>query len=344
MGKKFDVVIGNPPYQQEAQGTGTRDTPLYHLFTDAAYSVGKKVVLITPARFLSKAGLTPKAWNEKMLSDTHLSVEHFEPDAERLFPGTGIKGGVVVTYRDEGRSVMPIGTFTATPELNTILTRVASAGEQSIAELVSSSSAHRYTVLMHAENPRARQLMSSSAQFKVNTNAFDQLPFLFHVERPDDGQDYVRTLGLSQNKREYRWIRAAYLQGPKSMSNFKVAISKANGTGKFGEALAAPTVLGPGTAVTQSFITVGDFSDETTAEACLKYIKTKFCRTLLSVLKTTQDNPARVWGHIPLQDFTTASDIDWSKSIPEIDQQLYAKYSLDAEEIAFIEEKVKPMA
>jgi 23S rRNA G2445 N2-methylase RlmL len=69
MTKKFDVVIGNPPYQEEAQGDGTRDTPVYHLFMDAAYEVGTKAVLITPARFLFNAGFTPKAWNEKMLAD-----------------------------------------------------------------------------------------------------------------------------------------------------------------------------------------------------------------------------------------------------------------------------------
>lgn len=74
MSKKFDVVIGNPPYQEEAKGAGTRDTPVYHLFMDAAYEVGKKAVLITPARFLFNAGFTPKAWNKKMLADPHLSV------------------------------------------------------------------------------------------------------------------------------------------------------------------------------------------------------------------------------------------------------------------------------
>ena len=100
MSKKFDVVIGNPPYQEEAQGGGTRDTPVYHLFMDAAYEVGKKAVLITPARFLFNAGFTPKAWNEKMLADPHLTVPHYVPNSDDLFPGTTIKGGIAVTYRD----------------------------------------------------------------------------------------------------------------------------------------------------------------------------------------------------------------------------------------------------
>ena len=81
MSKKFDVVIGNPPYQEEAKGAGTRDTPVYHRFMDAAYEVGEKAVLITPARFLFNAGFTPKAWNEKMLSDPHLRVPVYVPNS-----------------------------------------------------------------------------------------------------------------------------------------------------------------------------------------------------------------------------------------------------------------------
>lgn len=73
------------------------------------------------------------------------------------------------------------------------------------------------------------------------------------------------------------------------------------------------------------------------------YIRTKFARILLGVLKTTQDVTPQKWRYVPLQDFTSASDIDWSCSIPEIDQQLYAKYGLDETEISFIESHVKEM-
>ena len=76
----------------------------------------------------------------------------------------------------------------------------------------------------------------------------------------------------------------------------------------------------------------------------MKYIKTKFARTLLDILKVTQDNDRGVWKMIPLQDFTPSSDIDWSKSIHEIDLQLYRKYGLSVEEIEFIETHVKEMA
>ena len=79
------------------------------------------------------------------------------------------------------------------------------------------------------------------------------------------------------------------------------------------------------------------------AEACLKYIRTRFARLLLGTLKVTQDNPKDTWSNVPMQDFTADSDIDWSKSIEEIDAQLYAKYLLSNDEIAFIESMIKPM-
>ena len=87
----------------------------------------------------------------------------------------------------------------------------------------------------------------------------------------------------------------------------------------------------------------GAFGGKEEAEACLKYIKTKFVRVMLGILKITPNNPPETWKYVPLQDFTSASDIDWSESVHKIDLQLYRKYGLDEKEIAFIEEKVKAM-
>jgi hypothetical protein len=344
MSKKFDVVIGNPPYQEEAQGGGTRDTPVYHLFMDAAYKVAKKAVLITPARFLFNAGFTPHAWNEKMLADPHLTVPHYVPNSDELFPGTDIKGGIAVTYRDEDHRGEPIGTFTKYPELNTIVHKVVDSGMASLERVgITSSRSYRYTDQLYEEHPDARALRPEGNAALVNTNAFEQFSFLYHADKPTDGNEYVRVLGLIKNKRVSRWIRSDYITGPESYGKFKVVLPAANGSGKLGEVLSNPLVCGPRAAVTQTFITIGAFDDEATADGCLKYVTSKFARALLGVLKITQHNPARVWKYVPLQDFTSASDIDWSKPIPQIDQQLYAKYGLDSEEIAFIEAKVKSM-
>lgn len=349
MAKKFDVVIGNPPYQAEAQGAGTRDTPIYHEFMDAAYEVSKQAVIITPARFLSNAGFTPKAWNAKMLADPHLRVAHFEPDSNRLFPGLTdpIKGGVVVTHRDSERQLGPIGTFAKHPELSEILYKIGEAGIYSIEPTITSSRSYRYTEKLYEDNPDARTLRPDGNAALISTNAFAQFAFLYHDEKPQDGNEYVRVIGLDGKKRAWRWIRRDYIAGPDSLGAYKVALAESNGSGSttdfFGVALTNPLVLEPSVAVTQTFITVGSFDSEAEAEACLKYVKSKFARTMLGVLKVTQHNPAGTWKHVPTQDFTAASDIDWSLDIPGIDAQLYAKYGLSDNEIAFIEENVKPM-
>jgi hypothetical protein len=348
MSKKFDVVIGNPPYQEEAQGAGTRDTPVYHLFMDAAYEVGKKAVLITPARFLFNAGFTPKAWNEKMLADTHLTVPHYFPNSDDLFPGTIINGGIAVTYRDSGREGEPIGTFTHYPELNTILQKVVESDIVSMESDITSSRSYRYTAKLYDDNPDARALRPAGNEALVSTNAFEQFSFLYLVERPHDGQSYVCVLGLDGKKRASRWIRSEYVTGPENFDKFKVVAPASRGhLGKFGEQpaliLGEPLLGEPQVAVTQTFITIGSFGTKAEAEGCLKYVKSKFARAMLGVLKVTQHNPASTWKYVPAQDFTSASDIDWSRPIPEVDQQLYAKYGLDPEEIAFIEAKVKPM-
>lgn len=94
---------------------------------------------------------------------------------------------------------------------------------------------------------------------------------------------------------------------------------------------------------TQSFISFGQFDNIEEAYSCMKYIKTKFVRCLLGTLKVTQDNPKNTWSNVPMQNFTSSSDIDWSKSVKQIDEQLYIKYRLTDKEIAFIEEKVQAM-
>ncbi len=344
MNKKFDVVIGNPPYQEEATGSGTRDTPLYHLFMNAAYEVGHKAILITPARFLFNAGFTPKAWNLKMLADPRLTVPHYVPNSAQLFPGTDIKGGIAVTSWDASRDGDAIVTFTKYPELNTILRKVIGAGGESMEKLITSSRSFRYTGKLYEDHPELLALRPKGNEGLVESNAFDQFATVFHEPKPDDGLEYVEVLGLSQRGRVRRWIRKDYFTGPESLWSYKVALPKANGSGELGEALATPLILGPGVGTTHTFITVGALREEPSAEACLAFIKTKFARVMLGVAKITQDNKRHTWRFVPRQDFSTSSDIDWSKTVPEIDQQLYSKYGLDDDEIAFIEEKVRPMA
>jgi type II restriction enzyme len=112
----FDVLVGNPPYQAAPIGTNKGFAPpIYHLFLDEAFSLADRAVLIHPARFLFRAGSTPKAWNEKMLNDPHFKVLHYERDATTAFPDTDIKGGVAITCYDKQQQFDAIGLFSHTP-------------------------------------------------------------------------------------------------------------------------------------------------------------------------------------------------------------------------------------
>jgi superfamily II DNA or RNA helicase len=340
---KFDVVVGNPPYQKPGEA---RDEPIYHYFYDLAAQTSLKYCLISPARFLFNAGQTPKSWNEKMLSDEHLKVEYFEQNSVNVFPSTAIIGGISIIYRDEEKIYGGIGIFTRFDELNSIISKTSIEGDDNFAFLVQPQGIYRFTEQFFVDFPQAEEMQGKGTKNKIVSKAFSQMDFAFHGKKTNT--DEVRILGLVGAKRVFRWIRKEYLQENTSLSKYKVFISESNGaSGTLGEnaaRLISTPLLGlPFTAHTDTFLSIGAFNTEAEAIAVLKYIKTKFVRVLLGVHKVTQHNSRSTWTKVPLQNFTQQSDIDWTESIPEIDRQLYAKYSLDEKEIAFIEEKVKPM-
>lgn len=334
---KFDVVIGNPPYQEEVEGTS--DKQIFPYFMDQAYKIGKKVELITPAKFLSNAGKTPKKWNEKMLKDPHLKVLFFEQDSSKVFSNTDIKGGVCVTYRDVDSSFGAIGTFTPYAELNSILKKVKTSNFKSFSELIYAPESYKLTKKLHDDFPDIGSRLSKGHKFDITTNIFDKLGDIFQNVKPSgSSEQYVGLYGRQNNRRTLKWIKSKYVKGPDNLENYKILVPKSNGSGALGEVLTTPLIGG-----TQTFITIGNFQDINCTKAAMKYIKSKFARAMLGTLKVTQDNKKRTWVNVPLQDFTQHSDIDWSKSVHDIDQQLYKKYGLNQEEINFIETKVKEM-
>ena len=340
---KFDAIVGNPPYQIMATGDANGSDPIYHLFIDAACKLGEKVSFIHPARFLFNAGKTPKDWNEKMLNDEHYKVVQYWANSGDVFPTVDIKGGVAVTYWDKNKTFEKIGTFVAYDELRTILEKVKAKDFATFSELVYGRDLYRLTDKLYEENPWAENRQSKGHKYDIGSNVFDTFPELFFEEKPNDDYDYAKIFGREKNNRILKWIKKSYVKVPDNFDSYKVFIPKANGTGAIGEVLSTPIVGEPIVGSTTTFLSVGKFNTQEEAENCMKYIKTKFARAMLGTLKVTQDNPRETWLNVPLQDFTASSDIDWSKSIPEIDKQLYKKYGLSAEEISFIESKVREM-
>lgn len=337
---KFDFAIGNPPYQEETQNNG-RQSPVYNKFMEEAYKIAECVELITPARFLFNAGQTPKAWNDKMLQDKHLKVLHYEANAAKIFVNTEIKGGVAITIRDKSKKYGEIGIFTEYEELNTILHKIIEYCDENVSDICIGAVPYHYTQAFREEHPEWVKLAGDS--FDLRTNALDKLGTkVFFLEKPN-GNNYVQIFGLYNKTRSFMWVKEKYISVPSNFEKYKLMISKANGSGKFGEALSEMVIGKPKVGHTQSFISIGNFETETETMNLEKYIKSKFCRCMLSILRTTQDITPYKWKYVPLQDFTEQSDIDWSKSIANIDRQLYKKYNLSDEEIAFIENNVKEM-
>lgn len=341
---KFNAIVGNPPYQEE--GENTRKAPIYHLFYDVAFKLAPIVTLITPGRFLFKAGQTPMEWMEKMLSDTHFKVIRYFQKSNIIFPNVDIKGGVAIGLRDVNREFGAIKFFSEFPELVSILSKVSHHvsfvfGE--FAEMVSSQGIYRFSEYALTNIPRISQIQGKGTAAKITSNAFENLPEIFVQSEQECGNNGVRIMGRVKGSRQIRWINSQYLQTCEYLNYYNVFVPEANGTGAIGEVLSTPVIGVPVIGHTDTFLSIGKFASAEEASACLKYVKSKFARCLLGTLKATQHNPKDAWTNVPMQDFTSNSDIDWSKSIPGIDMQLYAKYELSDEEISFIESMIKPM-
>ena len=340
----FEAVVGNPPYQIAGSGDNkTFAAPVYNLFMEAAFKLADKVSLVHPARCLFNAGATPQYFRNKILNDTHFKVVRYEPDGKKFFPTSDIKGGVAITYYDANQTFEPIGVFIPFEELFAIHQKVVLDNKnfRPLSEIMFGTDIYHWTKQMHIENPNVASRMSKGHEYDISTNAFELLPDIFLNDKPNDGKEYVQFLGREKNRRIIKWLRRDYLKVHKVFDKWKVFVPASNGSGALGEVLVTPLVGSPLVGHTSTFITVGAFDIRAEAEACIAYIRSKFCRVMLGILKVTQHNPPQTWSKVPLQDFTPDSDIDWRANV---DEQLYRKYNLSDAEINFIETHVKEMA
>ena len=290
---KFDFIIGNPPYQDETIG-GNKEyaPPIYYKFMDEAYKVADRVELITPARFLFNVGSTPKAWNKKMLQDNHFKVLSYEAKSYVIFPNKDIKGGIAISYRDINCNYEPINRFTAFSELNTIIRKVQPKDEDSLSTIIYTQNRFNLEAL-YSDYPGLKNVIGSNGKdSRFRNNIFDKIP----VFMDEESENSIQILGILKNKRVYRYIPIKYIDmSHKNIRKWKVFVPRANGSGALGEVLSTPLIGQPLIGHTQSFISIGAFEYKGEAEAALKYIKSKFCRVMLGILKVTQDNDREVW-------------------------------------------------
>ena len=285
-------------------------------------------------------------WMEKMLNDSHFRVVDYFQKSNEIFPTVDIKGGVAIGLWNKNINYGAIGFFSEFPLLSSILNKVSNHRDFQKGEfssLVSSQGIYRFSDLVFNDFPRIIEVQGKGTASKITSNSFEKLNELFLPNINGVKQGFVKMMGRINGKREYRLIKKEYLQPCEYLDYYNVFVPEANGTGAIGEVLSTPVIGVPVIGHTDTFLSIGKFASAQEASACLNFVKTKFARCLLGTLKATQHNPKDTWANVPMQDFTTDSDIDWSKSIAEIDAQLYAKYNLTDEEITFIESMIKPM-
>ena len=331
---KFDVIIGNPPYQMNTGGGQAQAVPLYHKFIETAKDLEPQYIsMIIPSRWMV-GGMGLNNFRRDMLNDRRIIELHDYTNAKECFPNVDIKGGVCYfLWKENANQKCNVYTH----ENNNITYSKRYLIEDGDDIFI------RNNILLDIKNKAQSKneepfedLVSSLGPYGLNTDFFKK-PEKYNMEPASDEpiEDGYSILGLIEgNHRTWKYIDKDYaLPKTDGIDKYKIFISEAYGCGAIGETIPTPVLATPGQLCTQTFLQIGVFNTQEEAENCLSYIKTKFFRILIGARKTTQHATKKVYRFVPMQDF----------SKPWTDEELYEKYGLTDEEINYIEEMIKPM-
>ncbi len=342
---KFNAIVGNPPYQISDGGAQASATPVYNYFVETSKRLNSHYIsLIMPSRWMT-GGKGLDNFRKSMINDKHIIKLLDYTSSKDIFSSVDIKGGVCIFLRDSLKEDMCEISTISIEGLNTSR-RYLSTEEDDIyirdnMLLQIKSKVYELNTISFSTIVSARKPYGLEAETMVNASKYGLPEF---SSMPILGGYKILGLGESQ-KRTWKFLPKNYPIPKKNdgLNKFKVFIAEAYGCGAIGEVVSTPVLSTPGELCTETFLQIGPFENMIEAENCINYIKTKFFRLMVGIRKQTQHTTQKVYHYVPIQDFTDNSDIDWSKSIKEIDMQLYKKYNLTEEEIDFIETKVKPM-
>lgn len=333
---KFDVIIGNPPYQlSDGGGTGSSAIPIYQKFVEQAKKLNPNhLSMIIPARWFT-GGRGLDEFRDEMLKDKRIKIIHDYPNASDCFPGVEIKGGVCYflweknhhdnckIYTHKGDAIVSVAerallendteTFIRYNQAISILRKVQKLKEKSFANMIS------------ANDPFGFDLRVANGYRRIKPT-FKKVPFkngveFFYYGWEREGIGYIDKTKITKN---LEWV-----------DDYKVYVSKAYGAGEdFPHQILNKPILGkPNSCCTETYLVIGPFANKKKAENVITYIESRFFRFLVLLIKNTQNGMKKVYSFVPMQDFAE----NWT------DEKLYKKYSLTKDEIDFIESMIRPM-
>ncbi|MCI1244823.1 MAG: Eco57I restriction-modification methylase domain-containing protein [Bacilli bacterium] len=331
---KFDIIIGNPPYQLNDGGAQASAKPIYQLFVDQAKALNPHYLcMIIPSRWMA-GGKGLDDFRASMLKDRHIRVLHDYTDAKECFPNNEIKGGVCYFLwngKEEGKCKIykhTDGTIsTSTRYLKEDGVDVFIRDERLI-EILNKVKAKKFKSFMDIVSPR--KPFGLAGDFFKDPKKYDLPPI---SDKKIEGG--ITICGLDEHlQRVKRYVPQDYPLPKKTyLHGYKMFMARNQGSGTFGEPFSVPMFAYDNEICTETFIVIGTFKTEQEMKNCYSYIKTKFFRALVGIRKLDQNASQSIYEYAPLLDFTK----------PWNDKELYAMFGLSDDDIKFIEENVQEM-
>ncbi|CDN32598.1 Type II restriction endonuclease [Mucinivorans hirudinis] len=341
---KFKAIVGNPPYQVMDGGAQASAKPIYDKFVDIAKKIKPSYIsMIMPSRWYA-GGKGLDEFRENMLNDKHISLLHDFLNPEDVFPNTNIRGGLCFFLWSE--------KYDNRESLTKVITHQSNMQPISIMRSLKTENAGTFIrhgialSIMDKVNPNSNN--ESLANYVSAAKAFGFRTFFINDEKFRANEEGLTNPVMCYGRGgSIGYVDEAEIRSHKEWIDlWKVYVSESNNIGtELNDDNQNSFVGKPRTICTETFLVVGaELSlDEISSQNLSMYLRSKFARFLHSLAKMSQHGTSKTYRLVPLQDFTEKSDIDWSKSTTEIDKQLYAKYGLTEDEIAFIESMIKPM-
>ena len=321
---KFDVIIGNPPYQlNDGGGRDSAAIPLYDKFVQKAKQLAPHfLIMIIPARWYT-GGRGLDDFRDNMISDTRLKVIHDYPETDDCFPGLNIRGGVCYFLWDS----LYHGDCTIINHIKgKMIEMKRPLKEANIPLLIRyNQSISIMKKVLKFKEVSLGKYVSTSKPFGMRSNFSDFTSI----------QTEMHSVKLYRFGENGYVAKKIIVKNEKLIDRYKVLVSKASpGGDEYPHSIVSqPIVSEPNSVCTETYLVIKDVDSRIEAENLVSYIKTRFFRFMMSLVKNTQNISKASYTFVPLQDF----------SHPWTDEMLYRKYKLSSDEIAFIESMIRPM-